>query len=717
MSRFLLAQLHMDAVAAQITPYGVRKTLEELPTSREDTYKSTMSRIRAHDEQTRKYAIQILSWIVYAFRPLSLKEILHALAVEKGDCYFHRDKMLFAKYIEAFCCGLVAIDKETATVRLVHYTAQNYFDRNKSEEFPEFHREITFVCATYLCMTSLEQPDDLSDGAGNKMAPADDLYEHPQDFDQESQDVWHDRERHENMKGIPKYRNRGSKRQQLQGSDQPERLSFRMKLQYYPFVVYAGQYLGQHFQQISGGSSDDEVIGAIRPLLEKAPKRNFYQRLLGNLGTYYVHTYLDGNHSRYSEPFWEWSDSEGDFFEEPLSLESSDGHQNHSDISGCGECLDSEETSMNLSLERGAAVQALPDFEGLQVEEDLSENSDAFDGQRIVPSVHEINRSSEDGLSVSPSSDEGTSHRGPPVPMTSALHLAVFLGCSHLVLGFIEDGMDVDAADDYGQSALIIAVKRSYGDIITILLRHGATVDLTTDKGHSLLLYAAQQDSQTTVDEIISRASATLTESVDKSEPDGQRLVFMSKWMELILCIVITVWSRVLMVIRNRDHGSPQVANEEVTSLVLRQRKRQKSVLGQLRPDEMRHYIKFLSAAQSGSTATISKLIDSSKVTIRAESDHGSDVLYSTQVMFVKTACFLAIEGGHLEIVSKMLDCKIDPNMRDYQHRTLLHRAVSRNHYKVSDLLLKQGASPSLRDGKGMTAWTANASHERADGE
>jgi hypothetical protein len=70
---FLLAQLHMDALAASITLKAVREALKTLPTGLKETYDEAMRRIESQQEHSRTLAIQVLSWMSYASRPLTRK--------------------------------------------------------------------------------------------------------------------------------------------------------------------------------------------------------------------------------------------------------------------------------------------------------------------------------------------------------------------------------------------------------------------------------------------------------------------------------------------------------------------------------------------------------------------------------------------------------------------------------------------------------------------
>src|SRR5690606_14836159 len=91
-----------------------------------------------------------LSWIVHARRRLSTEELQHALAVEEGESEIDEDAIPDKEDILSVCAGLVVVDEESNTIRLVHYTTQEYFNANKTELFPDAEDEITQTCVSYL---------------------------------------------------------------------------------------------------------------------------------------------------------------------------------------------------------------------------------------------------------------------------------------------------------------------------------------------------------------------------------------------------------------------------------------------------------------------------------------------------------------------------------------------------------------------------------------
>ena len=132
-----------------------RKALATLPTTPYDSFRSIITRIREcpHAE----LGIQVLMWIHFAHRPLKLRELQHALAVELGDTELDEDNIHPRKALLDSCFGLVVIDDETMTVRFMHFTLEEYFRNNATIEFPGGHSPIAETCLTYLNFGELRQ--------------------------------------------------------------------------------------------------------------------------------------------------------------------------------------------------------------------------------------------------------------------------------------------------------------------------------------------------------------------------------------------------------------------------------------------------------------------------------------------------------------------------------------------------------------------------------
>jgi hypothetical protein len=108
-----------------------------------------MERIKCQVPGSQKLATQVLLWIRCAKRPLTTKELQHALAVEI-DTSELEENIPEIEDIVSVCAGLVTIDNESDIIRLVHYTTQEFFERTQNRWFPDAETHITKICVTYL---------------------------------------------------------------------------------------------------------------------------------------------------------------------------------------------------------------------------------------------------------------------------------------------------------------------------------------------------------------------------------------------------------------------------------------------------------------------------------------------------------------------------------------------------------------------------------------
>lgn len=133
----------------------MRNALQKLPTGSEaydHAYSTIMERILGQVKKHECLALNVLSWITCAKRPLTISEIQHALAVEPGKNRFDKGKVPPLEIMVSVCAGLVTIDEESSIVRLVHYTTQQFFEQNQNKWFTDAEARITTICVTYLSL-------------------------------------------------------------------------------------------------------------------------------------------------------------------------------------------------------------------------------------------------------------------------------------------------------------------------------------------------------------------------------------------------------------------------------------------------------------------------------------------------------------------------------------------------------------------------------------
>ncbi|KAL8853005.1 MAG: hypothetical protein Q9221_002153 [Calogaya cf. arnoldii] len=149
---FLLARLHLDSIARATSAAALRASLQRLPRQMNTTYDEALQRIEDQDDEHAALAKKVLAWILYASRSLTIVELQHALAAESTESSLGVDDefIINADHIIYACAGLITLDKKTNVIRMVHYSAQEYFSANRQTHFPRGHEDVATVCLKYL---------------------------------------------------------------------------------------------------------------------------------------------------------------------------------------------------------------------------------------------------------------------------------------------------------------------------------------------------------------------------------------------------------------------------------------------------------------------------------------------------------------------------------------------------------------------------------------
>jgi len=114
-----------------------------------DVYGATIQRIKAQDGDKSRLGIAALMWVSHAERPLQADELCHALAVQLGSTDFDDGNIPSMSTLVNCCQGLITVDKEASTVRLIHFTLQEYLSAHL-ELFIKPHSAMAEICLTYL---------------------------------------------------------------------------------------------------------------------------------------------------------------------------------------------------------------------------------------------------------------------------------------------------------------------------------------------------------------------------------------------------------------------------------------------------------------------------------------------------------------------------------------------------------------------------------------
>ena len=152
---FLMARLHLDSVAKSTSLGALKSSLHRLPKQLNATYDDAMLRITDQDEEYANLAKSVLMLVVHAWRPFIIDELQEALAARATHTNqgVDDDHVVDQDYMINSCMGLITLDKETNTIRMVHHSAEEYFTAKRQEHFSNGHHDIARICLRYLSST------------------------------------------------------------------------------------------------------------------------------------------------------------------------------------------------------------------------------------------------------------------------------------------------------------------------------------------------------------------------------------------------------------------------------------------------------------------------------------------------------------------------------------------------------------------------------------
>ncbi|EPS42586.1 hypothetical protein H072_3388 [Dactylellina haptotyla CBS 200.50] len=149
---FLLVQLRLDSLNNKASPSAVRNALKTQATGTnayDAAYRDAIETISIEADGTPE-VMKALSWIVRAKRQLTTQELGDAIAVETGTKELDRSKIPAIVFLVSKFRGIVTIEQTSGIIRLVHHTAQEFFDRTWMSWFPRADLIIGYSCLTYL---------------------------------------------------------------------------------------------------------------------------------------------------------------------------------------------------------------------------------------------------------------------------------------------------------------------------------------------------------------------------------------------------------------------------------------------------------------------------------------------------------------------------------------------------------------------------------------
>jgi ankyrin repeat domain-containing protein 50 len=149
----------------------IEEALKTLPKGLDKTYQRIINQIDQQDHHLQVLAQKTLMWVFYAKRPLSIKELVDAIAID-NDCLTREDLDLRLYPEDAIfeaCANLLT--REGSVVRPIHYSVREYFTKPSNNDSSKFlsciaNRNLAYALLSNCCVRYL-MIKPLADGPCN----------------------------------------------------------------------------------------------------------------------------------------------------------------------------------------------------------------------------------------------------------------------------------------------------------------------------------------------------------------------------------------------------------------------------------------------------------------------------------------------------------------------------------------------------------------------
>ncbi len=267
----------------------------------------------------------------------------------------------------------------------------------------------------------------------------------------------------------------------------------------------------------------------------------------------------------------------------------------------------------------------------------------------------------------------------------TALHNAAHNGHESIVEMLLQNGALVDAPTESGWTALDMAASEGHVNVIELLLRNGANIPSKSSKGGSALHFAAYKGHESAVRSLIGHgADAALRDEVGATALHSAVLSVQStsKIVEMLIAHGIAVDAV------NQNGG---------TAIHLAVKQKYKEIVATL----LKHNANCDIAAVDGWNPLLSAVGTGDEDMVKLLLDADANVNVESEGGW--TPLLFAADRGYEKILALLLKAGADLHQKTALNQTPLHKAVYRGSKPIIKMLLEHGADPLEKDVFGHT--------------
>lgn len=141
----------------------VEDTLQVLPSCLLEVYDRILSKMEQHLQETPRTlhrVRRVLEWLVAARRPLTLRELSHAVSLEPNHAEPSLGEIVNEDSLTEHCGQLIHVNQESKEAVLCHSSVREYLTWRGYTNLRKAHHHTDLGCLTYLLFDAFKDPCD-----------------------------------------------------------------------------------------------------------------------------------------------------------------------------------------------------------------------------------------------------------------------------------------------------------------------------------------------------------------------------------------------------------------------------------------------------------------------------------------------------------------------------------------------------------------------------